>query len=187
MRATAASGSSSSSKAVLHMRLFLFDPRLGGGAPRPRWGVPLVQPLFHTHFPRPAIVSFLPLPILAINGIFAISIDLHMTLLFVHVLPRQKRSLAWLDSRWVSNAAFSALFKQTLQRPKTIIQSVFYRMKMTKFTGPTQDTIFSIKIHSSVQFQGCSLCLFSLFKIILHQQVGNGDQKGHLVHRFDQS
>ena len=90
VRATAASGSSSSSKAVLHMRLFLFDPRLGGGAPRPRWGVPLVQLLFHTHFPRPAIVSFLPLPILAINGIFAISIDLHMTLLFVHVLPGQK-------------------------------------------------------------------------------------------------
>ena len=31
-------------------------------------------------------------------------------------------------------------------------------------------------IHSSVQFQECSLCLFSLSKIILHQQVGNGDQ-----------
>ena len=176
MRATAASGSSSSSKAVLHMRLFLFDPRLGGGAPRPRWGVPLVQLLFHTHFPRPAIVSFLPLPILAINGIFAISIEFAYDPSFCPRPAWTKRSLAWLDRRWVSNAAFSALFKQTLQRPKTIIQSVFYRMKMTKFTGPTQDTICSIKIHSSVQFQECSLCLFSLSKIILRQQVGNGDQ-----------
>ena len=44
--ATTASGSSSS-KAVLHMRLFLFDPRQGGGWPS-EWGVAVVQPFFLT-------------------------------------------------------------------------------------------------------------------------------------------
>ena len=88
------------------------DPRPGGVRPSSsRFFTPILRALQLSPFCLPPANPY------AIDGIFAISLDLHTRLVFVHVLPEY-----WIGDG-VSKVGSFALFKQTLQALTLMLDS----------------------------------------------------------------